>query len=207
LQATSLFIDSGQGFREEEVTREQVAYGPDFTITFTLDPAASVRALRWDPLETRLCQLRLREVHWQDDTGTPHGLRLDEVSSNGEQQEDGIFRFETLDPMVFLPITGAVAQVTITGECHMESEIASLIQLHQAVQNQDQLLARRDEELNALRRQIAARQQAAEEELQAMREQFSATRTVAHDSRHQLQALIRRLQPSSRCSWPWVRAV
>jgi SAM-dependent methyltransferase len=189
LQATSLFIDSGQGFREEEVTREKVVYGPDFAITFTLDPAVPVRALRWDPLETRLCQVRLREVHWQDSTGTPHGLHLDEVSSNGARQEEGSFRFETLDPMVFLPITGPVAYVTLTGECHMESETASLIRLHQVIQNQDRLLARRAEEL------------------QAMRVQVTASLNIADDSRRQLLALIRRLQVSTRCSWPWLRAV
>jgi SAM-dependent methyltransferase len=188
-QVTSLFIDSGQGFREEEVTREQVAYGPDFTITFTLDSAVSIRALRWDPLETRLCQLRLREVHWQDGMGTSHSLRLDEVSSNGTRQEVGTFHFETLDPMVFLPITGTVASVTLTGECHMESETASLIGLHQTIQNQDRLLAQREEELQAARAQVAA------------------SLHVADNSRRQLLALLRRLQVSNRCSWPWVRAV
>ncbi len=70
----------------------------------------------------------------------------------------------------------------------MENETASLVGLHQAIQNQDELLAQRDEELRLLRQQVAANR-------------------LVEESRQQLLALIRRLQPSGRSSWPWMRVV
>jgi SAM-dependent methyltransferase len=151
LQDSALFVDSGSDFRAEEAVYKRMRYGPDFSITFDLDPAVAVRRLRWDPLELRLCTLRLRRVLWCDGDGTTHPLDLDVLSGNGERLATGCFRFETIDPMIFLPIAGSVAKVTIEGECVAEDEAASLRGL-------EALLARRENELRGLRQFLEERE-------------------------------------------------
>jgi SAM-dependent methyltransferase len=153
-QMTSLFLDTGAGFRAEEVIREQVEYGPEFTVTFAGGSPEPVRELRWDPLELRLCQVRLREVLWQDHRGETHRLDLDRVTSNGLRRDGACVRFETLDPMIYLPISGSVASVTIRGECMIESQADSLIGLEMATRSREQQLAHLGNELQLARERL-----------------------------------------------------
>jgi hypothetical protein len=148
---SALFIDSGQDFRAEEAVYQRMRYGPDFSITFELDPSVPTRRLRWDPLELRLCTVRLRRVLWRDGGGETHQLDLGLVTGNGERLAAGCFRFETIDPMVLLPIAGSVARVTIEGECVAEDEAASLRGL-------EALLAQRENELRGLRQFVEERE-------------------------------------------------
>jgi hypothetical protein len=152
---TALYVDSGSGFREGEAVYQHVEYAPDFSTTFTLPPATTVRRLRWDPLELRLCTVRLHRVWWRDGAGVAHPLDLDQLRGNGERDGDG-YRFETLDPMLFLPISGLVSSVTVEGECVAEGEAESL-------RGMEALLVRRDGELGELRRLLEERERIAGE--------------------------------------------
>ena len=73
---------------------EQTEYTPKFTLEFALDPSSTVRQLRWDPLEMRLCRLHLQQVYWEDGDGLRSWLDLDRVTSNGRQRGEGRFEFE-----------------------------------------------------------------------------------------------------------------
>jgi len=161
-QTTSLFLDTGAGFRAEEMVWEGTEYTPEFTLEFALDPSTPVRQLRWDPLETRLCRVCLRQVLWQDGDGLISRLDLSCVTSNGRQRDEGTFEFETLDPMIYLPISGPVARVTIMGECEVADVPASMAGMEQALQSRMQELARQDHDLQAVRERLATQEQAAE---------------------------------------------
>lgn len=147
---TGLFLDHGAGYHAEDVLYEKVEYRPDFSVTFTLDPSASCRQLRWDPLEVRLCTVLLRRVVWQDGAGAMHTLDLRAISGNGLRAADGALHFESVDPMIVLPITGSVASVTIEGECVVQDETASL-------HGMEKLLAQRTGELLRARHLSAER--------------------------------------------------
>jgi SAM-dependent methyltransferase/predicted nucleic acid-binding Zn-ribbon protein len=181
-QTSSLFFDTGAGFRPEEVVREETEYIPEFTLEFALDPTAAVRQLRWDPLEMRLCRVRLREVLWQDVNGLITRLDLGRVTSNGRQRDVGAFEFETLDPMIFLPISGPVTRVTIIGACEAKDVPATMVGLEQAVQSRILALAGRDSDLQAARHQIAEREQS----IEAYRARLAGRDSDLQAARHQI---------------------
>jgi chromosome segregation ATPase len=141
----------------------ETEYEPGFTLEFDLDPARPIRYLRWDPLETRFCRVRLREVRWEDADGLVARLDLARVASNGRRQVDGdgglVLDFETIDPMVFLPISGPVARVTIVGECEAADVIGTLVGFERAVQSRTRDLARLDDVLLSSRQGIAEQEQ------------------------------------------------
>jgi SAM-dependent methyltransferase len=155
-QLSTLFLDTGAGFRPEETVHEEADYQPEFTLQFTLDPSQPIRGLRWDPVETRLCQVRLRQILWQDGTGLISRLDLARVTSNGAQHDDATFEFETLDPVIWLPISGSVARVTIEGECIVADESSTLAGLQHALESRRDRLARQDRELQAARQELTA---------------------------------------------------
>jgi hypothetical protein len=113
---TTLYADTGDGFRAALAWSLPVgAEGEgEFAFTFQLPESLDVRGLRWDPVECRLCTVSLAEVRWEDEQGS-HVLPLDSVSSNGRCLQPGRFEFETLDPMLFLPVSGRVRSLTVRG--------------------------------------------------------------------------------------------
>ncbi|GEM_PF-6413597 len=180
---STLYWDSGCGFRSEESVYEPVAYEPSFTVSYRLDPSVPCRRLRWDPVEARLCRVHLRRVFWQDDCGAHHELDLDQASSNGDRLAEGVFRFETGDPMVYLPITGPVAEVALEGDCMVEGEAASLQRL-------ETLLAHYKDELRGMQELLQAREQCLVEHQQCLQE----CQQQLQESRQQLQEHQQRLQ-------------
>jgi SAM-dependent methyltransferase len=148
---TSLFLDSGSGFRAEEVVNDKVEYAPRFRVTFPLNPAVDYRQVRWDPLELRICTVRLHRACWRDAAGASHAVDLNQVASNGERGIDGVYHFETVDPMFFLPIGGFVKSVTLEGECSVASEVDSMHRM-------ENLLQRRSEDLYWLKRILEDRE-------------------------------------------------
>jgi SAM-dependent methyltransferase len=158
-QMSTLFLDTGSGFRPEETVQEEAEYQPEFTLRFTLDPTRSIRELRWDPLETRLCRVRLRQVRWQDGEGLISQLDLGRVTSNGTQGGEATFEFDTPDPVIWLPISGSVASVTIEGECIVADESSTFVGLQRTLMSYRDRLAQQDRELQAARQQITAHEQ------------------------------------------------
>jgi SAM-dependent methyltransferase len=205
--SSTLYRDGGSGFREGESVHEWILYGPSFTVSYNLDPSIPCRQLRWDPLELRLCQVRLKRVRWHDGAGAGHELDLRQVSSNGDPLEDGVFRFQTSDPMLYLPIAGSVANVVIEGECRVEGEVASIQQL-------EALLVRRQEELREVQGILQVRDRNLEECQQCLQESETlrallpvsspslrvATRQLARAWLHRVISLARQSLRSHRKS-------
>ncbi|MHC5539607.1 methyltransferase domain-containing protein [Singulisphaera rosea] len=192
-QLSSLFLDTGFSFRAEEVRREQVEYNPEFEATFILDSPDAIRQLRWDPLESRLCLVHIREVVWEDDQGKSHALDLDAVTSNGVLIEPGTFRFETLDPMIYLPVTGAVTRLTIRGECRIEGETGSLLGLEKAIVTRNSQLIQRDHELKVSIERVMTQDQSLEEyrrQLKETTDRFIAAERRLHEIEHTLGLVL-----------------
>jgi SAM-dependent methyltransferase len=158
-QFNSLFLNTGAGFRAEEMICNEAEYCPEFTLKFTLDPSTPVRELRWDPLEQQLCRVGLRQVYWEDEQGVISQLDLGRVTSNGIRGDGASFQFETLDPMIFLPISGSVASVTIEGECVPAGEPATLAGLEQAIRSRTQELVQQAHVLEAARQELSLYEQ------------------------------------------------
>ncbi len=131
---TTLFVDTGSGFRANECMVQDSPEPGHFRLSFAVSGLGLVRSLRWDPLELRTCRLRLNAVEWEDSHGRIHGLEPLSTVSNGECREDGLFVFETLDPMVFLPISGDIVRVTIDGWYETDDLNTSLSRVDAAAQ-------------------------------------------------------------------------
>src|SRR5206468_829 len=73
-------------------------------------------------------------VCWEDDCGQIHHLDPAAIYSNGSLSADGEFIFETLDPMLFLPIAGPVRQLTVRGCCRADDLLTSVASLERSLQ-------------------------------------------------------------------------
>jgi hypothetical protein len=154
---TSLYVDTGVGFREQEVRRQSFpARSGPFNLTFGLK-AAAVASLRWDPVELRACKVHLETVSWRDFNGYAFTLDLAAVTSNGIRRSEGAFTFDTLDPMLFLPITGSVSEVTICGQCEIDDALPSLFSVNEWLLNHERLLSERERAVGELETQLGAR--------------------------------------------------
>ena len=123
-------------------------------MSFTLDDLAAVQGLRWDPLESRTCRLRLDAVEWEDRDGQVHPLDPAVAGSNGKVTDEGLLAFETLDPMVFLPVRGDVVRMTVAGWYEADDLGTSLACVETALQIAQSQLRERDEQLRVCEEQL-----------------------------------------------------
>src|SRR5581483_7638696 len=108
-----LFVDTGAGFNATECCQAPCDHGERFELSFDLSAFPAVRALRWDPVEMVHCRVWLESISWQDRAGREHALDPGRAESNGRREADNGLSFQTIDPMVFLPVAGDVSRVTL----------------------------------------------------------------------------------------------
>jgi SAM-dependent methyltransferase len=125
---TTLYADDGSGFGPEGAA-SLLAPDGDFALTFTVPGQTGVKGLRWDPIEQRFCRVRLDHVTWEDTSGTEHEVDLSELATNGTRDADGAIRFDTVDPLVLLPVSGDVRRVTVRGRLEVEDPAVTLARL------------------------------------------------------------------------------
>jgi hypothetical protein len=135
--SATLFVDTGVGFRNEESIAQVVTYDPpEFDLSFALPAGTVVRRLRWDPLENHSCHLRMEELSWEDASGVTRALDLTTITTNGTRTTVDEFAFDTLDPILWLPIEGPVSRVRIRGRCRIELLAATLPRLRLLIAGQ-----------------------------------------------------------------------
>ncbi len=150
--ASKLYVDTGAGFHEDVACQRVIDFRhSSFTVTYSLQEFPTVTQLRWDPLERRLCRLRIRAIHWEDAEGTLHRLAPEELTCNGSVADDGWVTFQTLDPMLFLPVAGTVRQLTIEGEGTVASVDDSLLAIERLARDRDRELQATHSALGDLR--------------------------------------------------------
>jgi SAM-dependent methyltransferase len=127
-----LYADTGGGFGDPSACSRRVPDRGDFAVTYSLREFGAIQGLRWDPVERRFCRLRLDRIGWRDEWGAEHEIDPAAVATNGTREDDGTFRFETADPLVLLPVTGAAASLTIRGRLEAEEPEETLPRLEAA---------------------------------------------------------------------------
>lgn len=117
LRETSLYVDGGHGFSETDRLRvDALLDGPRFQLAFDLSAYPSIHALRWDPVETCCCKVRLDSVAYHLESGEKVVCDLSDLASNGTVLPERVHLFATHDSMFFLPISGRVAKVILEGQ-------------------------------------------------------------------------------------------
>ena len=125
-RTSTVYVDTGSDFNGAEADTVPILYSPRFRFRFDLARYPGVKRLRWDPLEGRLCRVALERAAWRDATGGEHTVDLSQVCANGHQVGPATFEFETIDPMVFLPVAGEVRELTVEGTWAVDDLGASL---------------------------------------------------------------------------------
>jgi Sulfotransferase family len=146
---STLFVDSGAGFRAEEAFQFPMEAPGEFLANFDLTVARPARALRWDPVEMRTCRVWLSEITWQTN-GQTHSLDLATLNGNGVEESPGAFRFDTLDPMLVVPVHGPVQRLTIRGRCEVDDLLTSMRRIETLLQSTAAHLGAREQFLNEL---------------------------------------------------------
>jgi glycosyltransferase involved in cell wall biosynthesis len=187
---TTLYLDNGDGFSEAAAFRVMAdPLDSQFTITFDLAHAPAVRQLRWDPVEGRLCRVRIEEIVWQAPNGTEGRIDLSTITANGILGDDGVYSFETTDPLLIFPYAGPLARLTVRGWWEVQAVMASLARFPPILAERDVLkaeLADRHLELATQRGELAARQA----ELAAQQAELAAQRGELTELNQQLNAIL-----------------
>ncbi len=114
----ALFYDTGNGFCAADCCKEYLKInGGEFSMDFTLDKYATIKNLRFDPLEGKGCKVQITKINGEPLTG-------DEIlGNNAEFEKNGIQIFISGDPQYFinpsLPIEG---KITISGKIKVMPE-------------------------------------------------------------------------------------
>lgn len=104
----ALFYDTGNGFCASDCCKEYLKIDSgEFSMDFTLDKYASIKNLRFDPLEGRGCKVQITRINGKQ-------LEGDELlGSNAEFEKNGVQIFISGDPQYYinpeLPVEGKIS--------------------------------------------------------------------------------------------------
>ena len=123
-----LFVDTGNGFREEEkIQAETVLQDGAFRVTFDLKNFKDWKALRFDPLEGKPCICRI------DHAGT--NAKLKAVNASGKVEHGDLFL--TTDPVYLVKMEENKDQVKISG-------MIAVLSMEEALERANWLLGKKN---------------------------------------------------------------
>ena len=114
----TLFYDTGNGFSATDCCKEYLKIdGGEFSIDFALDKYATIRNLRFDPLEGKGCKVQITKINGESLTG-------DEIlEHNADFEKNGIQIFINGDPQYFInPNLPKDGSITISGKIKVMAE-------------------------------------------------------------------------------------
>ncbi|HOV15572.1 MAG TPA: hypothetical protein PK771_14895, partial [Spirochaetota bacterium] len=120
---SSLYVDDGGGYSDENRITEKIETRDDnsFEIEYNLSDYDIIKKLRFDPLENRICRLKLNNLIYIDKEGNDNKISLSDISYNGELKNDGYIYFETIDPQIYIEVDNSVKTIRFNGICEQSS--------------------------------------------------------------------------------------
>ena len=114
----TLFVETKSGFNENEKHQQlfQIQKNMKFNISFDISHYLKIRQIRFDPVEGRLCQIKLSEVSYVMKHGEKIKQDLSKIETNGNLIENNIINFNTIDPHIIFNVGGEIEQVLFKGE-------------------------------------------------------------------------------------------
>ena len=198
----TLYYDKGRNFKSDEsITKALRVSGKfSFSLSYDLSETGSINQLRFDPLEGYWVRAKLNEVKYETKTGEKKKLDLSTVTSNGSVSENGYTLFQTFDPMFYLPMSGELQTIEISGEIEIlgTKEIENLLVekeqvAKRLVQEKDRGIA----ELEDAREEIAAKKESIANLEQSNRESLASIKTLEFEKKEQassFEAKIKELE-------------
>lgn len=100
-----LYLDLGKGFHSNLIDFCDFIPGTEINrCKFSLNKYSSIKSMRWDPVEGKLCRIQLLRVWFLLRDGSEYELATDTLKkSKYKIYNDNWIEFLTTDPMVFIP--------------------------------------------------------------------------------------------------------
>ncbi len=114
---SSMQVDAGEGFGHDLlVSRMTVPQSGRFSCHFCLEKYDYISRVRFDPIENRICRLKIIAITATGTTGEERRIDLDKIESNGRFLSPGEYDCITLDPMIIFPVGCSITSLKIEGE-------------------------------------------------------------------------------------------
>ena len=210
---TCLFLDCGAGFSEEQCVRLTANFGlHEFQLAFALPQGLKVQKVRWDPVEGKFCDIHMESMQWLLQDGTYKQINWERLLHNGVTQDNGAWRFECNDPMVFLEVPEQALALHCQGTWQFWSAAemdAYYGQLRQKLQQEEVSWSRRyDEMLIVMEKKSAVLEGCWNEEREKntlLRQQYEAaireTEALKNSCSWRITAPLRYWAQKARASW------
>ena len=110
----SLYIDSGQGYSEEDKLYEEVCIQDGrFKVEFVLEKVSDVKSLRFDPIENEIITCFVESIS--------DGVVI--RGSNATRNDENNYQiFNCMDPQYYLEIVGMISRLCISGKIFVKDE-------------------------------------------------------------------------------------
>ena len=113
---SSLFIDSGSGFNENnKISIEPIFKGNKISFTFDISNKSLIKFLRFDPIEGAFITLKIEQFYFMIKSKIKKISDLN-IKTNGSIIDSNHYKFETLDPQIIIDnIPNGVNKLIIEG--------------------------------------------------------------------------------------------
>ncbi|SET21807.1 hypothetical protein SAMN05660297_01709 [Natronincola peptidivorans] len=157
-KTTKLYIDLGNGYCESNsiICKTQHEHRL-FEVCFNLLTYSKklIQSIRWDPIEDRLCKVKINSIWYVDCLGEKNYIDIDNIYTNESIIENEFFVFKTFDPMVFFEnINDNLLSFHISGEWEIlsnyEFEKRYLIKILQERENLEERVLNKKNKIRQL---------------------------------------------------------
>jgi len=113
---STLFIDQGNGISGDTYQKHRINLKENtFQLEYSLETYGFIKEVRLDPFEDHWGTVKLDRVELLTLENQNVLYDLTNVRSNGRVLSSGEIRFETIDPMIYLPIDGSFKRIIFSG--------------------------------------------------------------------------------------------
>ncbi|MDP4086249.1 MAG: methyltransferase domain-containing protein, partial [Bacillota bacterium] len=161
-----LYLDFGDGFTESNsIVNYYDITSNNFEIVFDLANKEEIQKVRWDPIESVLCDVTLNKLEIINMSGTILQLSTEYLESNGVYYLNNFYSFNTLDPTLIINGEFRNAKsLRIAGEIFLKDKNSSISKYQEIIKtielkridliNQNTEYCRKYEDLTRLNKEL-----------------------------------------------------
>jgi glycosyltransferase involved in cell wall biosynthesis len=169
---TTLYIDSGNGFNEHEKLKLNVDFNKsNFNFIFDLSHYPTIKSLRWDPVESQMCEILIKNIFVKDETFNIHQFDLNSLKFNADYKKLDILYFNTLDPQILLQIQGKILSLQIQGDWNVFSPKQTSQKLWKLLNHKEQKLQDQEQKLQDQEQKLQDQEQKLQDQEQKLQDQ------------------------------------
>lgn len=165
-EKANLYIDSGTGFREEDIVTVECSYQKGyFHITFDCSGYQCIRTLRFDPLEGAPCRVNISSC-------CIDGIQCSIEAINATEQYESVDYFFHTDPQYLIQVPGkGITKVEVEG--YLDYRLSKrVIQIYELCRNQEICIIEKDRAFQKMEQELTQQCEEVRCELTRQREEI-----------------------------------